>query len=315
MLCSAATSPAYRRHADGAASALLLEVIDSIDYVPCVRMLLRVTILRTATLSGVAVALSLAALPGASATVTEVAGRPVRGMDISAYQHAGAPINWALLAKQGVQFVSVKVSEGTYYLNPYYKSDARAAMAAGLRVMPYVFANPAGSNGTATANYAVDATGALRGAAWPFVVDLEDDPYKEHFDCYGLKTPAMITWIAQFTARIEALTRKWPVIYTTTDWWRECTRSTGRFGHDPLWLAAFGGTAPTTPSPWLQWTFWQYNNNGSLPGIGRTDLDYYQPTSLFPALRPPAKPRPAKPKTSKPKTSKRHHPHRRRHHR
>ena len=42
------------------------------------------------------------------------------------------------------------------------------------------------------------------------------------------------------------------------------------------------------PSPWGHWTFWQYDNAGSLPGIGNTDLDYYQPTGGLPALRPPA---------------------------
>ncbi len=104
----------------------------------------------------------------------------------------------------------------------------------------------------------------------------------------------MIAWIAQFTAQAKAKTGKWPVIYTTADWWQECTGSTAQFGRDALWLAAFGGTAPAVPSPWLHWKFWQYNNNGSLPGIGRTDLDYFQPTSLLPALRPPPKPKPSK---------------------
>jgi hypothetical protein len=42
------------------------------------------------------------------------------------------------------------------------------------------------------------------------------------------------------------------------------------------------------PSPWQNWTFWQYDNAGSLPGIGNTDLDYYQPTDGLPALRAPS---------------------------
>ncbi|MGH3293668.1 MAG: GH25 family lysozyme, partial [Trebonia sp.] len=107
-------------------------------------------------------------------------------------------------------------------------------------------------------------------------------------DCYGLGSSAMISWIGGFTRRIKALTGAWPTIYTTADWWRECTGSTGRFPHDPLWLAAFGGTAPTVPSPWQNWTFWQYDNAGSLAGIGNTDLDYYHPTDGLPALRPKA---------------------------
>lgn len=259
-------------------------------------MLHRVTISR-AVIGGVAVAVSLAAVPGARAAVTRQAGAPVRGMDISAYQHAGAPIDWARLAAQGIRFVAIKASEGTYYLNPYYASDARAAAAAGLRVMPYAFANPGGSSAAATANFAADAASTPRGAArLPLVVDLENDPYKKQSDCYGLGIPAMISWIAGFTARARALTGEWPIIYTTRDWWGQCTGSTGRFPHDPLWLAAFGGTAPTVPAPWENWTFWQYNNVGSLPGIGQTDLDYYQPTDGLPALRAPAKPRPAKPR-------------------
>jgi GH25 family lysozyme M1 (1,4-beta-N-acetylmuramidase) len=249
-----------------------------------------VTILRTMAIGGVAVALSLAAVPGARAMVTQRAGAPIRGLDISAYQHAGSPIHWAKLATQGIRFVAIKASEGTYYLNPYYASDARAAAAAGLEVMPYVFANPGRSRGPATANFAAGALGVQgRAARLPLVVDLENDPYKKATDCYGVGIPAMIAWIGGFTKRAEALTGEWPTIYTTADWWRECTGSTGRFPHDPLWLAAFGGTAPTVPAPWQDWTFWQYDNAGLVPGIGRTDLDYYQPTGGLPALRAPAR--------------------------
>jgi lysozyme len=266
-----------------------LKLLDCIDYFPHVKTLLRVTILRVAAVGGVAVALSLAAVPGAHAEVAKAASEPVRGLDISAYQHAGTPINWALLARQGVRFIAVKVSEGTYYRNPYYPSDARAAAAAGLRVMPYAFANPKRGAGLATASYAVRAVRAAHVATGlPLVVDLENDPYKKASDCYGVRVPAMISWIAGFTAQAHALTGKWPIIYTTAAWWRECTGSTGRFRHDPLWLAAFSGTQPTVPSPWPHWTFWQYNDAGFLPGIGQTDLDYYQPSAGLPELRPPA---------------------------
>jgi GH25 family lysozyme M1 (1,4-beta-N-acetylmuramidase) len=289
-------------------SALRLAAARDIDYVPLVCKLLRVTILRAAAVTGMAMALSLAPVPGVGAVVTKAVGVPVRGMDISAYQHAGVPIDWALLARQGVRFVGVKVSEGTYYLNPYYQPDARAAAAAGLRVMPYVFANPGRSDAMATADFAAGAAGQPGGTArLSLVVDLENDPYNHTADCYGLGVPAMIAWIAVFTARAERLTGKWPVIYTTAAWWRECTGSTGRFWRDPLWLAAFGGTLPAVPSPWLRWTFLQYDNGGFLPGVGQTDLDYYQPTGDLPALRPPARPRSAKKHAPKPKPPKPKH--------
>src|SRR5579862_6318988 len=86
-----------------------------IDYVPCMSMLPRVTILRAAAASGAVVAFALAVAPGARAAATGPAGHPVRGLDISAYQHTGAPIHWRMLSRQGIRFVAIKVSEGTYY--------------------------------------------------------------------------------------------------------------------------------------------------------------------------------------------------------
>jgi GH25 family lysozyme M1 (1,4-beta-N-acetylmuramidase) len=251
------------------------------------------------TAGGAALMLSLAVAPGAHAApgADAVASAPaagagahlsVRGLDISSYQHGKGPINWLLLARHGIRFVAVKATEATYYRNPYYGADARAAAAAGLAVLPYVFANPASVGGAPTARYAIRVTGSLRGPGrLPLVVDLENDPYKAGADCYGAHgSAAMIGWIAGFIGQARALTGKWPVIYTTASWWRECTGATSRFSRDPLWLAAFGGTRPTVPSTWQHWTFWQYNNAGRLPGISTADLDYYQPTGDLPALRP-----------------------------
>jgi GH25 family lysozyme M1 (1,4-beta-N-acetylmuramidase) len=248
-----------------------------------------VTILRAAAAGGVAMALSLAPGTDANAAVTDGGGGlAVRGLDISAYQHAGSAIDWGLLPGQGISFVGIKVSEGDYYVNPFYSSDARNATAAGLAVFPYVFANPSRVGGPATANFAVRTVGRKH-RRLPLVVDLENDPYNRHADCYGRSRPAIIAWIAGFTARAKALTGSYPVIYTTADWWRECTGATGQFRRDPLWLAAFDGTAPTVPSPWHDWTFWQYNDQGRLAGVGQSDLDYYQPTSDLPTLRPQKK--------------------------
>jgi GH25 family lysozyme M1 (1,4-beta-N-acetylmuramidase) len=282
-----------------------LKLSSSDAYVSGVINLLSVTMLRSAAAGGVAAVLLLTAASGACAAATKPGGAvsPVRGLDISAYQHVGETIQWRLLAREGIRFVAIKVSEGTYYANPYYRSDARAAAMAGLQVLPYVFANPARARGMATARYAVRAAGGERGRL-PFVVDLENDPYKNSDDCYGLGARAMIAWIAGFIGEAKALTGHLPVIYTTAAWWRECTGNTARFRRDTLWLAAFSGTPPATPSPWQHWTFWQYNSNGTLPGIGEVDLDYYQPTRALPALSAPAKrageKRPPKKKTRPP---------------
>lgn len=222
--------------------------------------------------------------------ITRSAGTvPTRGIDISSHQHVGHTINWRLLARDGIKFVAIKVSEGTYYTNPYYTGDARAAAAAGLSVMPYVFANPRRSPGAETARFAVAAAGYTRGTGrLPLEVDLENDPYAATDgtgNCYGLSAGQMIAWIAAFNAEAIALTGKAPIIYTAVDWWQQCTRNTALFRHDPLWLASYGTAKPAVPSPWTTWTFWQYSDTTEVPGVGVTDVDYYQPTSALPALR------------------------------
>lgn len=235
-----------------------------------------------------AVAVSLVPATGARASASP-AGSPVRGLDVSAFQHANGPINWRLLVRHGMRFVAIKVSEGTYYTNPYYVADARAASAAGLYVMPYVFASPRTSGGAAQARFGVAAARYSRGRArLPLVVDLENDPYasKDHTgDCYGLGAWRMIDWIGAFVSEATALTGKPPIIYTTAAWWRECTDRTARFRRDPLWVAAYHTSVPGVPWPWTRWTFWQYTNSGRLPGAGVADVDFYHPTAALPSLR------------------------------
>ena len=95
----------------------------------------------------------------------------------------------------------MKVSEGTYYRNPYYASDGRAAAAAGLAVMPYVFANPGRSRGPATANFAVSAPAPGPGRQAAARGRPGKRPVQEGHRLLRAGIPAMIAWIAGFIAR------------------------------------------------------------------------------------------------------------------
>ena len=252
-------------------------------------------------------ALALSASPALAAVATSSGAGPERGIDISAYQDANGPINWRELAGHGIKFVAIKASEANYYANPHYRSDARGASRAGLAVLAYAFANPDRAGGAATASFAVRAAHYQRGhGSLPLVVDLENDPYSVN-DCYWFSQRGIIAWIAGFTARARALTGSWPILYTTDAWWRECTGSTGRFRSDPLWLADYNGGAPLAPTPWARWSFWQYSEDGYLPGIGWTDLDYFQSAGGLASLRPASVQKPKhKAKHKKPKRKPKH---------
>jgi GH25 family lysozyme M1 (1,4-beta-N-acetylmuramidase) len=248
-----------------------------------------------------ALAASCVLIASGSASVTRVspvsvsaASTTLNGIDVSSAQHPGAaypdgaPINWADVAAE-YQFAAIKATEGNYYTNPYYASDAAAAVAAGMYVAPYHFANPATANGTPTAQaqYAAETAGTVQNAPdytvggqyLPLMVDLEYNPYSATDglnECYGLSTAQMVSWISAFMTEATTLTGAAPIIYTPTAWWNTCTGDSTAFGADLLWIPAYGVSTPgTLPAGWSNWTFWQYTSSGSVNGIsGSVDLDY-----------------------------------------
>jgi GH25 family lysozyme M1 (1,4-beta-N-acetylmuramidase) len=246
---------------------------------------------------GLAVAATRTAVqePAALAGTTQ---QSVQGADVSSVN--GSSINWTDVAGSE-RFVAVKATEGNYYSDPDYQADVTEAAAAGLFVMPYVFANPYGWNGSnqnsgngsgnVQADYAWKqaiskvAAPAYTSSAFmlPVAVDLEPDPYvnteKNSNQCYGLSLSAMVTWIHSFINEAKADTGKTPVIYTTTAWWNACTGDSAAFSADPLWIASYGVPVPSIPSVWSNLTFWQYSQSGEVSGVsGAADLDSLGPT-------------------------------------
>jgi len=225
--------------------------------------------------------------PAALAATTE---QSVQGTDVSSVN--GSSINWTGVAGSE-RFVAVKATEGNYYTDPDYQADVTGATAAGLFVMPYVFANPYAGNGAGNvqADYAwKQAISKVAAPAYassalmlPLAVDLEPDPYvnteKNSNQCYGLTPSAMVTWIRSFINEAKADTGKTPLIYTTTSWWNACTGASAAFSADPLWIASYGVPVPSIPSAWSNLTLWQYSQSGDVSGIsGAADLDSLGPT-------------------------------------
>jgi GH25 family lysozyme M1 (1,4-beta-N-acetylmuramidase) len=226
-----------------------------------------------------------------------------RGVDISDFTTVNKS-TWPDLRHGGITFVGVKASEGDYFRDSIYQPYTRAATAAGLYVMPYVFADPyQGDAARKTHGYGTGTTQAIY--AWdneigaakttpaysssslmlPVVLDIEADPYAggasqpNANECYGLSRPALVTWVGQFLAEMKALSGKTPIIYTAPDFWARCTGNYAGFGAtDPLWIADYGISSPAAMPGWGSPTFWQYTSFGGVKGIGGpVDLDYLGP--------------------------------------
>lgn len=242
------------------------------------------TELRGRVILAVAALIMLAGVGVAAALLAPRATMLTRGIDVSSHEHPhNAVINWPDVAAAGNTFTAIKASEGAYYDNPYYASDAVHAASAGLFVMPYAFANPfpARDNGSAR-DQADTAARQLRSAAvpagqmLPLALDIEPDPYtarQQTNQCYGLSPTALVTWIRQFMAEAQIKTGKKPVIYTTTAWWKTCTGNSAAFGSYPLWIASYAPSKPALPAGWSQYTIWQHTSKGTVPGITGSSTD------------------------------------------
>ncbi|MFJ6830973.1 lysozyme [Streptomyces sp. NPDC091209] len=221
---------------------------------------------RRALVAATAVAATLA-LGGAGLTAVpaEAAGN-AKGHDVSSHQKN---VDWPSAKARGARFVYVKATESITYRNPYFARQYDGARDAGILHGAYHFAVPNQSSGAAQAAYFVHNGGAWRADGWtlPPALDVEYNPYGRS-KCYGLSKAGMVHWIRAFSDEIRRETGRRPVIYTTTRWWNTCTGSSRTFAADhTLWLARYdsAGTG-ALPAGWSAWTFWQYDNSGSLPG-------------------------------------------------
>ncbi len=186
------------------------------------------------------------------------------GMDVSVYQ---GNVNWGTAARDGARFAYVKATESTGYVNPSFGQQYGGAHSAGLIRGAYHFALPGESGGAAQADYFISNGGGWSpdGKTLPGALDIEYNPYGP--ECYGLSQGQMVSWVAAFLSEYHARTSRWPVIYSTTDWWSTCTGNYGGFGSsDPLWLACYCGSAGTLPAGWGAEAIWQYSDTGTLPG-------------------------------------------------
>jgi GH25 family lysozyme M1 (1,4-beta-N-acetylmuramidase) len=204
-------------------------------------------------------------------------GSYLEGIDVSHWQGS---INWSSVAAAGKKFAILKATQAQIYADATYASHHAAARSVGIRVGAYHYADPASTANDAVlqADWFVNHANLLAGDVVP-ALDLEETG--------GLSVSALQTWVGSFLARVYATTGARPMIYTSPSFWKTYMGDTRTFadaGYTVLWVAHWFTAAPTVPaSSWggRGWTFWQYSDCGSVPGIGGcVDLDRFNGLDL-----------------------------------
>ncbi|KAF8842366.1 glycoside hydrolase family 25 protein [Paxillus ammoniavirescens] len=204
------------------------------------------------------------ALALAVAGATPVKRADPQGIDVSSYQPS---VDWTTVKNNGIAFAYIKATEGTSYISPTFSSQYTGATHAGLIRGGYHFAHPDSSSGATQAKYFLAHGGGWSGdgITLPGALDIEYNP--SGAECYGLSASAMVSWVKDFSNTYKAATGRYPVIYTTTDWWKTCTGNSATFGStNPLWIAHYASTIGTLPAGWKYTSFWQYADSGPNPG-------------------------------------------------
>ncbi|HEX2568150.1 MAG TPA: glycoside hydrolase family 25 protein [Polyangia bacterium] len=191
----------------------------------------------------------------------------VRGIDVSYYQGS---IGWGSVYGAGKRFAFVRVSDGTGFLDPNFKSYWNNAQNAGLKVGAYQFFRPS-QDPIAQADLMVNQLNSVGFSTnhLPPVIDVEVTG--------GVSDATVASRVNSWLQRVQSRTGRLPALYTSPGFW-------GTIGNPTpnpipyLWVAHWGVSCPDLPHVSYSWRlrWWQYSSTGSVSGIsGNVDLDLY----------------------------------------
>ena len=221
---------------------------------------------RKRLLTGAGVLISAVGVVAGVVTFATSAGAAtsVRGMDVSGYQ---GNVNWSSAYSKGARFAYIKATEGTGYVNPYFAQQYNGSYNVGMIRGSYHFARPDTTTGATQADYFVAHGGGWSkdGKTLPGALDIEYNPYGS--ECYGLSQASMRSWITSFSNEYHAKTTRWPVLYTTTDWWNTCIGNYNAWsGNSPLWIARYASAVGALPPGYSVYSFWQWSSSATFAG-------------------------------------------------
>ena len=187
----------------------------------------------------------------------------LNGIDVSEWQE---DINYSQVANDNIQIVYIKATQGTNYIDPYFKDNYNNAKANGLKVGFYHFLTATNTNeAILEANFFVSVINGLS----------PDCRLAMDFETFnGLSVNEINEISKAFLEEVKRLSNKDVVIYS------DAYNAANTFSQElasqyPIWVADYFVSEPENGN-WNTWIGFQYTDQGIISGInGYVDKDYF----------------------------------------
>lgn len=183
-------------------------------------------------------------------------GPTVEGVDVSHWQ---GTVDWGKVKAAGVDFALFKATEHTMFFDDQFAANWRNSRANGVIRGAYHFYRPS-FDPLQQAEWFVENAGIPGDGDLPPVLDLEVTD--------SLAPADVAKGALKFLQRVEVLTGRVPMIYTSNRVFNSVLGGPAGFARYPLWVANWSVPCPNVPDPtWTDWRLWQYTDSGKVSGI------------------------------------------------
>jgi len=180
----------------------------------------------------------------------------LQGIDVSNHQ---GKIIWKDIDQSLVNFVFIKATEGTTFTDKSFAKNWQASQEAGFLVGAYHYFNII-SDGKKQAEHFISVVPKEKNTLPP-VIDIEE---------VGENQAKLIVELREYAEAIEAHYGIKPIFYVNKKTYELYIRD--YFKDYLIWYAVYNTQPPT-----VNWTFWQYTDNGSVSGIkGPVDFNNFK---------------------------------------
>jgi lysozyme len=194
-------------------------------------------------------------------------GATTKGIDVS---HWDGDIDWTAVKAAGIEFAFMKATEGTSFTDPQFATYWQDAQKSSVIRGAYHFFRPA-VDAAQQADFFVQTAGVPQLGDLPLTLDLE---VTDSLAAAEVAQAALV-----FLQRVEQLTGRVPIIYTSSRVFDTVLGTPSGFGSYLLWDANWNVQCPNiSDPPWGEWTFWQTTDSGQLAGLTNVDLDEFNGT-------------------------------------